>query len=178
MPPTPTPPSPCPSGEFVQGSSSQFLASGATLFKAVKTTSWVIKGVTYTAANTSSATAGAGTGPGLCPSTEAGFVLFGHLTAPASMSGKTTELTACLNTDTGTNTSGSFLNDIAAELGGNNSIVIATSTEDGLSSSILFASARNQLHLANRPERSGVKGAILRPRPFHIPTLNPVGAHP
>ena len=126
-------------GEFVQGSSSQFLASGATLFKAVKTTSWVIKGVTYTAANTSSATAGAGSGPGLCPSTEAGFVLQGHLTAPASMSGKTTELTACLNTDTGTNTSGSFLNDIAAELGGNNSIVIATSTEDGLSSSILFA---------------------------------------
>ncbi len=134
-----TPPSPCPTGDFVQNSASQFAGGASTLFKAVKTTSWVIKGVTYTAGNTASSAAGSGTGPGNCPATEVGFVLTGKLTAPASMVGKSTELTSCLNTDTGPNTTGSFLNDIAAELGGNTSIVIATATSDGLTSSIVFA---------------------------------------
>jgi hypothetical protein len=133
------PPSPCPAGDFVYDSASQLASGASLLFKEVKTTTWVIKGVTYTSANTASSSATAGSGPGECPSTEVGFVLTGHLTAPASMSGKSTELTACLNTDAGTNVSGSFLNDIGAELGGNNSIVITSSTEDGLSSSLVFA---------------------------------------
>ncbi len=135
----PTPPSPCPTGDFVYDSASQLATGANLLFKEVKTVSWVIKGVTYTSAETASSSSTSGSGPGECPSSEVGFVLSGHLTAPASMNGKSTEITACLNTDAGPNTTGSFLNDIGAELGGNNSIVITSSTEDGLSSSILFA---------------------------------------
>ena len=117
----------------------QLASSSSTLYKEDKTISWVIKGVTYTTKNTASAAATAGTGPGSCPATEVGFVLTGKLSAPASQSGKTTEITACLNTDTGPNTSGSFAADVGAEVGGNNTIQIQTATLDGTTSSLVFA---------------------------------------
>jgi hypothetical protein len=127
-------------GFFVYDSASQFTTGAPKLFKAVKTTTWTVGSTTYVAANTSSAQAATGTGKGKCPSTEAGFVLTGHLTAPASQSGKATTITACLNTDAGTNTSGTFLNDIAAETFGNNTTIVITSSGfDGTASSIVFA---------------------------------------
>jgi hypothetical protein len=124
---------------FVYDSSSQFVSGANTLWKSVKTTSWTDGSTTYITANKSSLQAASGTGVGKCPSTEAGFVLKGTLTAPASQSGKATTITACLNTDTGTNTTGSFLNDVTSEVLGNTTIVITSSGFDGTASSIQFA---------------------------------------
>jgi hypothetical protein len=133
------PPSPCPSGDFVYDSASQFIGGASTLYKAVKTTSFTVGSMSYVAANTASAQAGTGTGPGNCPSSEPGFVLTGHLTAPASQSGKATTVTACLSTDTGPNTTGSFVNDITSEVLGNTTIVITSASIDSATSSIEFA---------------------------------------
>ncbi len=134
------PPSPCPSTDFVYDSAIQFAGGASTLYKAAKTTTWTVGSTTYVAANTSSAQAGSGTGVGNCPSTEAGFELIGHLTAPAAQSGKATHITACLNTDTGSGgTTGNFKNDITAEVLGNTSMLITSSGFDGAASSIEFA---------------------------------------
>lgn len=133
------PPSPCPAGDFVYDSVSEFLGGGGKLFKAVPTTTWTIGTTTYTAANTGSKQAPSGSTVGTCPATEGGFVLTGHLTAPASQSGKATTITACLNTDTGMNTTGNFRNDIISEVGGAKTVVIATATFDPTTSSIQFA---------------------------------------
>jgi hypothetical protein len=124
---------------FVYDSASQFAGGATTLWKAAKTTTWTDGSTTYTTANKSSAQAAGGSGVGKCPSTEAGFVLKGTLTAPASQVGKATTVTACLNTDSGTNTTGSFFNDIVAESLGNTTIVITSSGFDGTASSIQFA---------------------------------------
>jgi hypothetical protein len=127
-----TPPSPCPSGDFVYDSAGQFASGSGTLFQSVPTTSWTIGTTTYTASNTGSASA-------TCPTGEVGFVLTGHLTAPASLSGKATTITACLNGDTGTGTSGSFQADLFGELGGNTVTIIKTALFDPAASSIVFA---------------------------------------
>src|ERR1700722_9776898 len=92
---TNTPPSPCPSGDWVYDSAIQFFNGASTLYKAVKTTTWTVGSTTYVAANTSSKQAGSGTGVGNCPSSEGGFELIGHLTAPAAQVGKVTQITAC-----------------------------------------------------------------------------------
>ena len=133
------PPNPCPSGEFVYGSIAQLLAGQGTLQQSDKKTSWTIGTTTYIAKNTANPAAGIGTGPGNCPSNEVGFVLTGHLTAPAALSGKSTEVTACLLADTGPNTTGNFLNDVTTAAGGNTSIVIETATLDPATSTIQFA---------------------------------------
>ncbi len=125
---------------FVYDTATQFAGGATTLYKAAKTTSWTVGSTTYVAANTSSVQAGSGTGVGKCPATEAGFELIGHLTAPASQSGKATHITACLNTDTGTGgTTGNFKNDVTAEVFGNASMIITSSGFDGAASSIQFA---------------------------------------
>ena len=155
---------------------SQLASSASTLWKEDKKISWVLKGVTYTACNTASSAAAAGTGPGLCPATEVGFVLTGKLSAPASQSGKSTEITACLNTDTGPNTSGSFAADVGAEVGGNTTIQIVTRHSTGRRARSCSPSAKAAF--GNRPERSGERGTGLRPRPSLIPTLTPLELHP
>jgi hypothetical protein len=134
----PNPPSPCPAGEFVYDSVSQFLNGGATLNKSAKTTKWTDKGTTYVASNTSACSTTT-SGCGTCPTGEGGFVLQGHLTMPASLSGKSTVVTACFEGDAGPNTTGTFVNDVASEAGGNTSIVITSGTFDPVSSSIVFA---------------------------------------
>ena len=68
-----------------------------------------------------------------------GFVLTGKLTAPATQAGKSTEVTACLNTDTGPGTTGSFLADLTTAGGGDQSITIATASLDPATSTIEFA---------------------------------------
>ena len=136
---TNTKPNPCPSGEFVYDSVNQLVAGAGTLQQSDKKTSWTIGSTTYVAKNTANPTAGTGTGPGNCPSGEVGFVLTGKLTAPASQVGKSTEVTACLNTDTGPGTTGSFLNDLTTAGGGNQSITIATASLDPATSTIEFA---------------------------------------
>jgi hypothetical protein len=133
------PPSPCPTGEYVYDSVAQFLNPSAPLNKSVKTTTWTDKGVKYVAANTA-ACATTQTGcAGTCPTGEAGFVLTGHLTVPLSMSGQSTLITACFDQDTGTNTTGNFVNDVTAEAQGNKTIIITTVSFDPASSSIVFA---------------------------------------
>ena len=97
------------------------------------TTSFTDNGVSYTIANTASAMATT------CPSTEAGFKLTGTLTAPASQKGKATTITACLNGDTGTDTTGNFKADVTTEvLNGDPSMVITSASFDPASSSIVF----------------------------------------
>ncbi len=128
-------PSPCPGGDYVYDAVSQLVNGASTFYQDVPLTKWKIGTTLYIAVNTGSAAAGAGSGPGLCPSTEMGFVLTGHLSTSSSTS---TKITACLDTDTGPGTTGSFLNDVAGEMGGNTAVVIASSTEDPGASSIVF----------------------------------------
>jgi hypothetical protein len=130
---TGTKPTPCPTGDYVIDSASQFASGASTLYKDVKTASWTIGSTTYVTSNTGSAQATS------CPSTETGFVLTGKLTAPASQNGKASTITVCLNGDTGPNTTGNFYSDIVSEAFGNTSIVIATATFDPSTSSIVFA---------------------------------------
>jgi hypothetical protein len=127
-------------GFFVYDSASQFVSGSGTLYKAVKTTTWTVGSTTYVAANTSSATAGSGSGVGMCPATEAGFVLKGHLTAPAAQLNQATTITACLNTDSGSGgTTGNFRADLTSEFVGNTTLLITSSGFDGAASSIQFA---------------------------------------
>ena len=134
-----SPPSPCPSGEYVYDSVGQFAGAFGSLYEDIRTTSWTIGSASYVAANSDSRLATSGSGPGYCASGEIGFVLTGVLTAPASQVGNSTLITACFDTDSGTNTTGSFLNDITSELQGNPSIVITRARFDASSSSIVFA---------------------------------------
>ena len=136
---TNTKPNPCPSGEFVYGSIAQLVAGAGTLQQSDKKTSWTVGSTTYVTKNTANPAAGTGTGPGNCPSGEVGFVLTGKLTAPATQAGKSTEVTACLNTDTGPGTTGSFLADLTTAGGGDQSITIATASLDPATSTIEFA---------------------------------------
>jgi hypothetical protein len=139
----PNPPTPCPAGEFVYDSVAQLGASMSTLYQSDKVTSFSIGTTTYKTKNTGSPAVGTGSGPGNCPSGEVGFVLTGTLTAPASLAGKSSEVTACLlgdgNGSAGMNTTGNFSADVVAAAGGNNTIVIGTATLDAANSSVEFA---------------------------------------
>jgi hypothetical protein len=118
---------------WVYDSAAQFATGASTLYKAVPTTTFTDNGTTYKIANTKSAQATT------CPGTEVGFKLTGTLTAPASQKGKATTITACLNTDTGTDTTGNFKNDVTTEvLNGDPSMVITSASFDPASSSIVF----------------------------------------
>jgi hypothetical protein len=132
-----TPPTPCPTGEYVYDSAVEF--ADLQLYQAEKTTSWKVGSTTYRTKNTGSPTVGAGSGPGNCPPGEVGLVLTGQLTAPASQIGKSTEITACFLADSGPGTSGSFANDIVAEVAGNTGITIQTATLDAANSTVEFA---------------------------------------
>jgi hypothetical protein len=119
-------------GDYVYGSAGQYASDADTLYQGAKTVDiWFSPHhhppTCYECPvdNTASLVAGTGTGPENCPSTETGFVLTGHL---ATSNSEATEITTCLNTDTGTGTSGNFLSDLEAELGGNTGIVVATAT--------------------------------------------------
>jgi hypothetical protein len=133
------PPNPCPTGEFVYDSVAQLIAGAGTLQNSDKKTEWKIGATTYIAKNTANPAAGTGTGPGNCPSGDVGFVLTGKLTAPATLVGKSTEVTACILMDSGPGTTNNFLADVTAAAGGNTGITIATGTLDAANSSIEFA---------------------------------------
>ncbi len=128
-----TPPTPCPAGDYVQGSVAGFSSDASTLYKDIPSESWNVGATDYTAVFTSSATATT------CTSPEQGFNLDGHLTAPAADSGKAVAIVACLGTDTGPNTTGSFGNDVISEAGGNTTIYIVTATLDPADSTLSFA---------------------------------------
>jgi len=122
----------------VYDSVGQFAGAFGSLYKDEKTTSWTIGNTNYVAANSDSRLATSGSGPGSCSSNEIGFVLTSQLTAPASQVGNSTEITDCFDTDSGTNTTGRFLNDVTSELEGNPSIIITSARFDPSSSSIVF----------------------------------------
>jgi hypothetical protein len=121
-------PSPCPGGDYVFDSVSQFNSGAITLYKEVPTASWVIGKTTYTISNTTSSLTAS------CPHPkDPGFELSGHLTSPRTEGWKAASMTICFDTDAGPGTSGSFENDITAEAGGNTSMTITTATaEDSL----------------------------------------------
>jgi hypothetical protein len=132
---TSNPPAACSSNPswYVYDSAAEFATGAANLYKGVPTTTFTVGSTTYKVANTSSKQATT------CPSTEVGFELSGHLTAPASQNGKATTITACLNTDTGTNTTGNFKSDVTDEvLNAAPTMVIATASFDPSASSIVF----------------------------------------
>jgi hypothetical protein len=134
------PPAPCPSGDYVYDSVGQFVGGASTLYETEKSTSWTIKSTAYAADYTSSEVAPSGsTGPGSCPNSEIGVVIFGKLSMPSSQAGKATVITDCFGTDTGPGTGDNFESDIDAELGGNTTIVITKATLDPATSSIEFA---------------------------------------
>lgn len=116
----------CLPGDRVYDQASAFASTGtATLQKALKKLTFTVNGITFSAKTTSATTSGAGQCSG-----EIGFVVSGTVKAkPFTYS--TFTLIACLGADTGPNTTNSFLADIAASLGGNTAITIATATIDG-----------------------------------------------
>ncbi len=127
------PPSPCsPSTDYIVNSAFGYASSASTLWKEIPSESWTVGATHYTGVFTSSNT-------GTCPSGEAGFLLTGHITVPAADNGKALNINACLNTDTGTGTTGNFLADIGAEIGGDNAITIVTATLDPANTTIDFA---------------------------------------
>jgi hypothetical protein len=130
---TTDPPTPCtPSTDYVVDSAQGYASSASTLWKEIPSESFTVGATSYTGVFTSS-------GTGTCPSGEAGFLLTGHLTVPAADNGKALNINACLNTDTGSGTTGNFLADIGAEIGGDNLITIATAQLDPANTTISFA---------------------------------------
>jgi hypothetical protein len=118
--------------DYVYDSATAFAAGSGTLYQSVPTTKFTIGSTSYVIANTASAAAST------CASNEEGFVLTGHLTAPASQSGKATTVTACILGDAGTGTTGSFQTDLFGELSGNTATIITSGTFDPSDSSIVF----------------------------------------
>jgi hypothetical protein len=104
---TNTPITGCALGLFVQDSTAGFSSSGGTLAASIPKIKFTIGATTYVSKTTSSA--------GLvCTGGELGFVLKGKLKSPAAHVNELTKVTACLGTDTGTNTTGMFTNDFGA----------------------------------------------------------------
>jgi hypothetical protein len=136
---------------FVIDDVSGFAAAAGDLKKDLKSVSFKVGTTSYVADTTgSSAATACGTmggsepvctnppTPGYCPDTEVGFFITGHLSTSTT---KSTEITACLNTDTNTGGSappGNFLQDLTAIAGGNLSITVQTATEDPATSTIEF----------------------------------------
>ncbi len=114
-------------GYNVYDQASAFASTGtATLQKALKKLSFTVNGIPFSGKTTSAAVSGSGQCSG-----EAGFVLSGTVKAkPYTYS--TFTLIACLGHDTGTGTTGSFVTDIAVQLGSPSSTsTIATASIDG-----------------------------------------------
>jgi len=127
------PPSPCtPSTDFIVDSAFGFASTATTLWKEIPSESFTVGATSYVGVFTSSNT-------GTCPGSEVGFLLTGHLTSPAIDNGKALNINACLNGDTGPNTTNSFGTDIGAEIGQNNTITIVTAQLDPASTTLSFA---------------------------------------
>ena len=116
-------------GGYVYDTASSF--SNATILCAEfpNPTRFHIAATTYKSSPSSSVAINPAPG-GTCGASESGFKINGALTAPTANAGDATMLFLCLSTDTGAGTSGSFTNDLYAELGGNTSITIATAELD------------------------------------------------
>ncbi len=126
----------CVPGDVVYDSAGGFASTGtATLQKALKKLTFAVNGITFSAKTTSS-------GFDLsCGGTEVGFVLSGTVKAkPYTYS--TFTLTACLGTDSGTGTTGSFGTDLGTAASNspiNSTIQIATTDIDSASSSLAIS---------------------------------------
>jgi hypothetical protein len=118
----------------VYDTESGFASTGtASIAKSLKKLSFTVDGVTY-GTKTTSATAASCTDsvspPGGVP-TETGFKVSGEVKTPKNDKGQITTLIACLGTDTGPGTSGSFLEDLGSGIG-----TIATAAIDGNTSTL------------------------------------------
>lgn len=116
----------CVPGDYVYDSAGQFASAGvATIQKALKHLSFTVNGITFAGKTTSASVSQSGQCPG-----EIGFDVSGTVKAkPFTYS--QFSLVACLGNDSGPGTTGSFLADISAAIGGNNSVTIQSATLDG-----------------------------------------------
>jgi hypothetical protein len=127
-----------PKGEDAYGSAKSFTdaSNAANLAKQLKSLTVTANGITYTTKTTSvSQILG-----GACGS-EAGFALNGTVKAPKNDKNQSAVATICLSSDTGSGTTGSFLNDLETELGSSpTSMQIATATMDPAKSTVAIGS--------------------------------------
>jgi hypothetical protein len=120
----------CVSGDRVYDQASGFASTGtATLQKALKKLTLTVNGITFAAKTTSTSIAS-------CSGGEFGFALSGTVKAkPFTYS--TFALTACLGSDTGPGTTGSFGADIVTALNGPSpAVTIATTQVDAVHSTL------------------------------------------
>lgn len=131
-------PSPvCPSATgYVSDSASGYVAAGATFWTELPNpTRFHIANAAYKSASAASTVIVLG---GACGVSNSGFKVNGTLTAPAGNVGDPTHLTLCLNSDTGSDTTGNFNDDLTSELanGAPPSLVIATAGLDATTSKL------------------------------------------
>ena len=112
----------CPNGTgYVSDWANGYVTAGATFWTEFPLpTRFHIDNTTYKSASTASTVISPG---GICGANEPGFKVNGHLTVPILNSGDPTRLFLCLDGDTGTATTGNFLADLSAELGGGSSTI-------------------------------------------------------
>jgi hypothetical protein len=112
---------------------SSFASTGtSSILKSLKKLSFTLDGITYQTKSASAASivcSDAIAPPGGV-TTEVGFKITGSVKGPKNDKGETTTLTACLGTDTGPGTSGSFFEDLGSGIG-----TIVTAAIDGNTSS-------------------------------------------
>ena len=111
-------------GEFEYGSWGDFVADGTmSITKSIKKLSVELDGVTYLLKTTNAADTACfpTSGP-----TEVGFAITGEVKSPKADKGETSTLTACLGTDTGPDTTGTFAGDYNSS-----TATVATATIDG-----------------------------------------------
>lgn len=102
------------SSGYVSDSASGYVAAGAAFWSELPNpTKFRIDNLAYKSASAASTVIGSG---GICGLFDSGFKVNGALTAPLADYGDHTKLILCLDTDTGTQTTGSFTDDIAAEI--------------------------------------------------------------
>jgi hypothetical protein len=100
---------------YLVGYALSYATTATVLWQEIPTLKFKINGVTYKDKATSSAAIEPG---GTCGLSGSGFSVKGHLTAPAVYNNAPTKLSMCLDADTGTGTSGSFITDISSEIAG------------------------------------------------------------
>jgi hypothetical protein len=116
---------------------SSFASTGtSSILKSLKKLSFTLNGVTYSTKSTAASSIGCTDSvspPGGIPQ-EVGFKISGEVKGPKNDKGETVTLNACLGTDTGPGTTGSFLSDLGSGTG-----TIAGASIDGNTSSVAIS---------------------------------------
>jgi len=114
-----------------------FASTGtSSILKSLKKLNFTVDGVAYQTKSTGASSIGCtdATSPPNGIPQEVGFKITGVVKSPKNDKGETTTLNACLGTDGGPGTTGSFLSDLGSGIG-----VIATASIDGNSSTLAIS---------------------------------------